>query len=88
MDTPKCAICTEELKEDSTAIACGHVFHIRCIDEWFAKKMTCPVCRSDLDPDKGSERAEEEDMVSEVISNLVALSMEGDVAFRVMFRIQ
>ncbi|PIN02174.1 hypothetical protein CDL12_25319 [Handroanthus impetiginosus] len=27
---------------------CGHYFHVECIDQWFQKNSTCPVCRTTL----------------------------------------
>ncbi|KAK6940379.1 Zinc finger, RING-H2-type [Dillenia turbinata] len=29
--------------------ACGHTFHMDCINHWFAKHTTCPLCRISLD---------------------------------------
>ena len=28
--------------------ACNHSFHVHCIDEWLAKNVTCPICRTAL----------------------------------------
>ncbi|KAG8660856.1 hypothetical protein MANES_02G200348v8 [Manihot esculenta] len=28
--------------------ACGHTFHMECIDHWLAKHTTCPLCRLSL----------------------------------------
>ncbi len=27
---------------------CEHVFHKRCLQEWFLLSRTCPVCRTDV----------------------------------------
>ncbi|XP_046748986.1 probable E3 ubiquitin-protein ligase ATL44 [Diprion similis] len=46
-----CSICSETLERDTTTVACGHEFHIRCITKWreVALNMgghnTCPLCR-------------------------------------------
>lgn len=45
-----CAIClcdyTEE--KDCMRIKCNHMFHSRCITDWFNRSPTCPICRYDL----------------------------------------
>ncbi|KAG8633499.1 RING-H2 finger protein ATL7 isoform X2 [Manihot esculenta] len=28
--------------------ACGHTFHMECIDQWLANHVTCPLCRLSL----------------------------------------
>lgn len=28
--------------------ACNHSFHVQCIDEWLAKNVTCPICRTSV----------------------------------------
>ena len=30
--------------------ACGHTFHINCIDHWLSSRATCPLCRLSLLP--------------------------------------
>jgi hypothetical protein len=55
-----CSICFDAITKQtgSVSLSCEHVFHFRCIDEWFTKQIleeqeqTCPCCRSkgtDLD---------------------------------------
>jgi hypothetical protein len=55
-----CSICFDAItkKTGSVSLSCEHIFHFRCIDEWFTKQIleeqeqTCPCCRSkgtDLD---------------------------------------
>ena len=42
-----CAVCQEnwENGEMVRKLPCQHVFHIMCIDRWFADNNVCPVCR-------------------------------------------
>nr|CAB3446278.1 unnamed protein product [Digitaria exilis] len=30
--------------------ACGHLFHVECIDMWLHSHATCPLCRSEVSP--------------------------------------
>jgi len=51
----ECIICREDFKsgEDLRGLVCGHLFHARCIGQWFAKRVeqsrpvTCPICNAD-----------------------------------------
>jgi len=41
-----CAICCESLKRDlQKKLQCNHLFHNKCINIWFNKSRTCPICR-------------------------------------------
>ena len=42
-----CVICIEEYKDNDNIrqLPCQHVFHQKCIDSWFLKRQTCPICR-------------------------------------------
>ena len=48
----ECPICCDTIPDgdgtdvDRHALSCGHVFHRSCIQEWFQRKATCPLCRS------------------------------------------
>lgn len=49
-DTP-CSICQDTIASNQMARQlnhCKHMFHISCIDEWFARDVHCPVCRHDI----------------------------------------
>lgn len=43
-----CTICLEEFATTDTVrtLWCDHVFHRSCIDTWFEKQITCPLCQS------------------------------------------
>ena len=46
----ECSICLENfvMQDQLRRIVCGHLFHPRCIQEWFATGDTrCPMCRFD-----------------------------------------
>lgn len=38
-----CTICLNEVK--AVPLACGHVFHKKCINEWLKENSSCPNCR-------------------------------------------
>lgn len=42
-----CCICLEDM-EHSVVIRmpCQHMFHKECLKQWFAHRLTCPLCRS------------------------------------------
>ncbi|GJZ69438.1 RING-H2 finger protein ATL52-like protein [Tanacetum coccineum] len=44
----ECAVCLGDL-EDGDMVRllpiCKHLFHVKCIDEWFVGHTSCPVCR-------------------------------------------
>ena len=49
-NTP-CAICQDTILSTDSArrlVACGHVYHRGCIDEWFRRSVYCPSCRHDI----------------------------------------
>jgi hypothetical protein len=49
-ETP-CSICQDSIAINQMARQinfCKHMFHISCIDEWFARNVHCPVCRHDI----------------------------------------
>ncbi|XP_039121376.1 uncharacterized protein LOC120258097 [Dioscorea cayenensis subsp. rotundata] len=45
-----CMICLEELVAGTEVkrLPCSHVFHGDCIDGWFARRDSCPLCRFTL----------------------------------------
>ncbi|KAK7379500.1 hypothetical protein VNO80_04962 [Phaseolus coccineus] len=47
----ECAVCLVEFQDSDTVKMlplCQHVFHQRCIDQWLASRLTCPICRQKL----------------------------------------
>lgn len=54
-----CSICLDSFKNKNTTVitSCRHVYHDKCIKEWFLTKPTCPYCRTVLfKPKKEEER--------------------------------
>ncbi len=29
-------------------LACGHNYHVACIDPWLANERNCPVCKAEI----------------------------------------
>lgn len=46
-----CPICMCELGEDDYIynITCHHMFHIECLEQWYMRRNTCPVCKQNID---------------------------------------
>ena len=47
--TGECSICFEDFEDSATlpqdVLICGHIFHRKCIQEWFNRTLACPFCR-------------------------------------------
>lgn len=49
----ECAVCLSkfELQDQLRLLPlCCHAFHARCIDTWLVSNLTCPLCRSSVNP--------------------------------------
>ncbi|KAG8055388.1 hypothetical protein GUJ93_ZPchr0001g30100 [Zizania palustris] len=49
----ECAICLGAMQEGDVVRvlpACGHMFHVACVDRWLASSSSCPVCRAVVEP--------------------------------------
>lgn len=47
----ECSVCLSALEEGEMVRvlpSCRHVFHVECIDAWFALHSSCPFCRSEV----------------------------------------
>ena len=43
----RCPVCLLGVRHGGVAIhKCGHVFHGRCIEMWFGRDRSCPMCRT------------------------------------------
>lgn len=44
-----CTVCQESMGEHCSMLRnCHHMFHERCIRQWFSTNPRCPVCRNDI----------------------------------------
>ena len=44
----ECCICfTSQSDMDSQNLSCGHIYHKKCINQWFSISRTCPECRQE-----------------------------------------
>lgn len=43
----KCSVCLDSIEKLQLyrQLDCGHYYHKRCIDTWFERKWSCPMCR-------------------------------------------
>ena len=48
--TVECSVCFAELRSAPpvAVLACGHVFHGRCVARWRQQRDTCPLCREPI----------------------------------------
>ena len=47
-EDPVAAQMDESLLPGVKKLACGHIFHIECLRNWFLMQQTCPTCRADV----------------------------------------
>ena len=42
----ECIICLEKMviNDHIKILKCGHIYHEKCINEWFKKVKECPIC--------------------------------------------
>lgn len=55
----RCVICLEEyqhMDDVGTLKACGHDYHVACIEKWLSMKNTCPICKGPALPDNMKEK--------------------------------
>lgn len=43
-----CDICFEKYNKNKIVLLCGHQFCKQCLEMWFNKSNTCPMCRTDI----------------------------------------
>lgn len=50
-ESESCAICLLEFEREDAirTTPCRHQYHRECIDNWCEAKMSCPICRRQLD---------------------------------------
>ena len=42
----RCSICySENAQEPSIQLSCNHTFHRSCLETWFSRSNSCPICR-------------------------------------------
>ncbi|KAJ4701175.1 RING/U-box superfamily protein [Melia azedarach] len=52
----QCAVCLEDLQDleeeeeerKLTMMPCSHIFHRSCISRWLEEKISCPMCRREI----------------------------------------
>ena len=44
----ECSICLDDMYNNTDVITleCNHMFHKKCINDWFREKHDCPQCRN------------------------------------------
>jgi hypothetical protein len=50
-ENTNCAICQDTIQNTDNAtrlLACSHVYHAGCIEQWFQRSVQCPSCRHDI----------------------------------------
>jgi len=46
----ECPICLEEFKSDDVVykLECNHNYHKSCLDTWFVRQNSCPMCKKNI----------------------------------------
>lgn len=45
-----CSICLDDFSEGMSLVQleCGHMYHLKCIDDWLIRQSSCPLCRCEF----------------------------------------
>lgn len=46
MQPIECSICLDDVQENKVTLACKHIFHMPCLEQWREKVDNCPICRT------------------------------------------
>lgn len=84
-DTPSCAICMQDYKENDELriLPCGHEFHCECVDKWLPMKKICPLCRHDVTkqvstaPDSPAQAQAQAQVQGQAQQGQVNIDMDG-----------
>lgn len=78
-DCCRCSVCLLDYQPEDRLQqipACGHTFHMSCIDLWLSSHSTCPLCRLSLLPIAKSSTEISEMQVNEInFHNYVLISL-------------
>ena len=47
-ECPICLLNPSESKEPLVLTDCRHLFHKKCLDDWYEISTKCPICNQDL----------------------------------------
>ncbi|KFK45081.1 hypothetical protein AALP_AA1G341100 [Arabis alpina] len=75
----QCSVCLGDYQADDKLQqipACGHTFHMDCIDLWLTSHNTCPLCRLALIPSQSHQS--QEDPVPSVLTPEVGASSQPE----------
>nr|UXY87444.1 ERAD-associated E3 ubiquitin-protein ligase [Cryptomonas sp.] len=57
-----CIICRDEMKSEfSKMLSCGHIFHIKCLQNWLRRQYCCPICLSSISSNISNQNIKKED---------------------------
>ncbi|XP_010277722.1 PREDICTED: E3 ubiquitin-protein ligase ATL41-like [Nelumbo nucifera] len=65
--TTECAVCLSILEGGEKVRLlpnCKHLFHVDCIDMWLDSHSTCPICRTDAEPQPKPDQSGESSSVA------------------------
>lgn len=75
VDQTDCVICLGELQDGDIVRLlpnCRHSFHISCIDNWFRRHSSCPLCRSLMvEPNNNDDVLPMSHGINEVVSQIL-----------------
>ncbi|KAE8797109.1 RING-H2 finger protein ATL7-like [Hordeum vulgare] len=79
----QCSVCLADYQPDERLQRippCGHTFHIDCIDHWFSKNNTCPLCRVSLLTSPRDASVAPNDLETQVIEEDCSLNAQHHVS--------